>query len=220
MLRPDRLKALELDIESVMKKYPELEPVVDKNVPVGLEGFIDIHDLNNVKRGSFQIQVNFPLDYPHGFPSLRELSGLIPKEIDRHIYSNGNCCVTILQKQIIESNRGITIVRYFTDYVVPYLANQIYFQEFGEWANEEYEHGYAGLIQYYKETLNTSDPSIILKSIEAVICNNKIRGYEKCFCQSGVKFKKCHQKGLIELQAIGKEQLILDWQQIKTICEN
>ncbi|MFH6983372.1 SEC-C metal-binding domain-containing protein [Marinoscillum luteum] len=218
-MKNKKLKALELDVEAVVRTHPELEPLMYKNIPVGLEGIIDIFDLDDVKRGSFQIQVDFSARYPNGFPSLRELSKLIPREIDRHIYDNGNCCVTVLQKQIIESKRGITIERYFKDYVVPFLANQIHFEEYGKWANEEYKHGYAGQVQFYQETTKSTDLSIILKAIKIIIDSTKFSRNEKCFCNSEIKYKKCHEQSISDLRVIGKEQLKSDWDQINEILE-
>lgn len=218
-MKNKKLKVLELDVEAVIRTHSELEPLMYKNIPVGLEGIIDIYDLDDVKRGSFQIQVDFPSKYPNGFPSLREISKLIPREIDRHIYDSGNCCVTVLQTQIIESKRGITIQRYFKDYVVPFLANQIHFGEYGEWANEEYKHGYAGQIQYYQETINTEDVSILLIAIEIAAGCKGISRNEQCFCLSNIKYKKCHENCIHELQIIGREQLLGDLNQISSLVK-
>jgi len=219
-LKKRKLKSLELDVKSVLQKHPELEIISYKRIPMGLEGIIDIYDLNETKRGSFQILVNFPPNYPNGFPSLRELSKLIPREIDRHIYENGNCCVTVLQKQILESIKGITIQRYFNDYVLPYLANQIHFEEYGVWANEDYLHGYAGQIQFYQETIGSNDLSIILKALEIATNFSKLSRNEKCFCGNNEKYKKCHQPVIYEIGLIGKEQLKSDWKQIKELIKN
>ncbi|MEQ8413707.1 MAG: SEC-C domain-containing protein [Imperialibacter sp.] len=201
------LKALLSDIDKVVLKYPEVEPIMSGRTPVGLEGIIDIHDSDGLNRGSFQIRVGNFQNYPNSFPSLRELSRLIPRIEDRHVYGDGNCCVTVLQMQLIEARRGILLSRYFSQYVVPYLANQIHYEEYGEWANEEYMHGFSGQIQFYVEELKMKDFQTLYRAFEIALGRIRISRNDKCFCHSGLKYKQCHIGSIGQMILIGNTQL-------------
>tara|TARA_R110001592_G_scaffold4107_4_gene23009 strand:- start:1063 stop:1731 length:669 start_codon:yes stop_codon:yes gene_type:complete len=205
---------LQKDISAVLRKYPELELIKEQGTPKSLEGIISIYGVSGEKSyGTFHIRVNVPLGYPNEFPSLRELSKLIPRILDRHVYGDGNCCVTVLQRQVIEAKKGISLERYFSQYVIPYLANQLFFEATGSWANGEYEHGYHGLIQFYVETINTENLPVLLTAIE--IAKREIEEPKICFCGSERKYKKCHMKVVDELSLLDKERLSYDYFQIE-----
>jgi ubiquitin-protein ligase len=209
-------KLLKTDIASVLKLYPELETNYSNGKLNSLEGFIDIVDSDLEVRGEFYIRIEIPYNYPHGFPSMRELSRIIPREIDRHIYENGNCCLTILQKQILEARQGISILDFIERYSVPYLANQIYFEQYGNWANGEYLHGNKGIAQFYLEEIQTDSYSEVLKVL-AIVLNNSIDRNQMCYCGSKKKFKKCHINLIDGLKLIGRNQLEEDFKIILSL---
>lgn len=213
-MKSSNLKLLRDDILLVKKKYPELEVDYKNGVPVSLEGFVDILDSNLNVRGAFNIRINIPSTYPYGFPSLRELSRIIPRVIDRHIYENGDCCLTILQKQILESRCGISILNFIEKYTIPYLANQIYFEEYGDWANGEYSHGDNGITQFYFEEIQTKEFAVVLKVLAIVLKHNDLERNAKCYCGSEKKFKKCHLEMILRLSLIGIKQLKNDFEMI------
>ena len=194
------------DIELVLGRYPKLG--LANNV---LSGEIDVFDNNDTYYSSYEIKIIIPTEYPHDFPSVYETSGKIPRIADRHINDDeGNCCVCVLQEADIRAQRGITILSFINEYVIPFFANQIYFEANGEWANGEYEHGLAGILQYYCEIFETRDIELILKGFDIYI-NNSIKLYEMCFCESGKKYKKCHQKAFFELGKMSKKRILDDY---------
>ena len=200
------------DLSRVSKEFPELELFLSNGNPYKLEGPLEIFDNEGNKRGFYEIQIVFDyLRYPHLFPTLKEISNKIPKIKDRHIYENtGTCCVTVLQKQAIEANKGISIYDYIKRYAVPYFANQIYFEEIGKWANGDYYHGDLGQIQYYVETFKTTDLAIICHGINMAVEKRLIGRNAPCFCGSTTKFKRCHQSAIEEIGLIGESQMRSD----------
>lgn len=207
------------DLNDVIQEFPELEVFKDNGKPYKLEGPIDIIDIDGNNRGTYEIQILFnPEKHPYDFPSLREISNKIPKEKDRHIYENtGNCCVAVLQEQVIETKKGISIYNFVKKYAVPYLANQIYFEENGKWANGDYFHGDAGQIQYYVEAFKTVDLEIIITGINKVISRRMPGRNDLCFCNGGLKFKRCHQPILEKIEQLGETQLKADIEKIITL---
>ena len=194
------------DLSLVLAKYPKLE-LADNT----LLGEIDIFDNNDNYYSSYEIKIAIPKGYPHVFPSVCETGGRIPRIADRHINNDeGDCCVCVLQEADIRAKRGITILDFINEYVIPFFANQIYYEANGEWANGEYKHGLAGILQYYCETFETQDIKVILKGIDIYLKDNT-KPYERCFCGSGKKIKRCHRKALFELGYMSKKRILDDY---------
>ncbi|MCL2311128.1 MAG: hypothetical protein FWC41_01375 [Firmicutes bacterium] len=193
------------DLSLVLAKYPKLE-LVDNT----LLGEIDIFDNNDNYYSSYEIKITIPKGYPHIFPSVYETGGKIPRIADRHINDVGDCCVCVLQDADIRAKREITITNFINEYVIPFFANQIYYEANGEWANGEYKHGLAGILQYYCEIFETQDIKVILKGVDIFLKGNT-KLYEKCFCGSDKKIKKCHRKTFLELGKMSKKRINDDY---------
>lgn len=205
-----QLLTLKSDISQVVESHPELETHYSKGTPKYLEGYIDVKDLEDTVRGSFRIRISIPWNYPNGFPDLRELDKVIPRVPDRHIYESGDCCVTVTQWQILEAHKGIGIEQFVNKYALPFLANQIHFEEYGEWANGEYSHGHKGLIEFYEEFLGTTDSEILIGSIELAMRLKRLGRNKPCFCGSDLKYKTCHGDKVATLELLGYARLKTD----------
>ncbi len=206
----DRLRQLNVDLKRVIEKFSELEVIRCNGAPGFIEGFVDIKDGDEQLRGRFDIRITIPENYPYGFPELRELSRKIPREADRHIYNNGNCCVTVPQQQMIDASKGISLYDYIFSYVLPYLANQIYFEEYGRWANGEYSHGLEGHFEFYKDKLDIDNLNGFGEAFEVLLKSKVLDRNEPCFCGSGKRYKKCHQNAVLDLQRLGPKRLMED----------
>jgi hypothetical protein len=211
---------LDKDIKEVISNFKDLKYEL-KNGLSYLVGKIDIYDNSgNIYYDTFDIEIIIPKNYPFGFPKLFEIGDKIPKIPDRHIYTNDHsCCVCILQIAEMEARNGISIFNYIKKYVIPFFANQIYYENKKEWANGDYKHGFNGILQYYEEILETSQIEIIYSLINT-FRNNKISRNEICFCKSGKKFKKCHLSIFDKLSNIPKERLNLDFIDIEKYKNN
>jgi len=216
-MKSSDIRLLKADIASTQKRHPELDVNYENGIPTSVEGYLDILDKDLELRGEFNVRIDIPINYPHGFPTMRELSRIIPREIDRHIYEDGNCCLTILQKQILEARSGISISDFIEKYSIPYLANQIYFEEYGDWANGEYSHDNTGIAQFYLEEIQTAEYSEVLKVLAIVLNHNNVGRNQPCYCGSEKKFKKCHLDLIASLSLIGRRQLEEDFKMILTL---
>lgn len=180
-------------------------------IPYKLEGPLEIYDINGKKRGFFEVQILIPVkSYPYSFPILSEISNKIPKVLDRHINKDGSCCVAILQEQIIEAQKGISVIEFIKKYAIPFFANQIYFEENKKWVNGDYLHGKPGQIQFYFEIFDSSNPGVILNGMELALNNKKIGRNDPCYCGSSKKYKKCHEGSLSNIRMLGSDKLAED----------
>lgn len=180
---------LKKDLAGAVELFPKLR---FNEVAGTLEGEIDIFDTLGNYVDSFTIRIIIPKAYPHRLPALFEIAGKLEHVADRHFNIDESCCVCSLQEADITSQRGITITSFIEKYVVPFLANQLYFENKKEWANGDYAHGVPGIFQYYSEVLKIEDFNEVLQILN-IFKVKKFHTNEKCFCGSEKKLKYCHK---------------------------
>ncbi len=203
------------DIAQVLDCYPKLALVKKKNSKC-LIGDIDVFDSKGTYLDSYGIRVNIPVNYPYSFPELFETSQKFPHIADRHISDDGSCCVCSLQEADMMGQKGISIIDYFRLYVIPYLANQIYFDHTGKWANGDYEHGIYGIFQFYRELFKVER---IEEAIELLsfLSTNKMNRNDLCFCESGLKFKRCHLEAYRKIKGFTPKRILVDLTALKQL---
>lgn len=182
-----------------------------------LSGELHVIDDDNNNWGDFSVQLIFPPNYPYGFPEMIETGGKIPQKEWRHINVDGTCCTAVKPIQSIESKRGIRIKRFIEFFAIPFLANQIYFNEYGEYPGGDYEHGSDGVVQYYKELFQTDDKNIILNGFKSISNIKSSTRNLPCYCNSGKKMKYCHLKALKTLKSIQPQCLQEDYELLSSI---
>lgn len=209
---------LDNDIEAVLEMFPKMKLGVENKVKI-LLGEVDIFDGANTYVDSFSIKVIVPLRYPHEFPRLFETGNKFEHIADRHISNDGSCCVCSLQEENLVSQRGITIKSFFLIYVLPYLANQIYFDSQGKWANGDFDHGVLGIFQYYSELLKLEKITEVIEFL-SVFNVTKIYRNDDCFCGSGKKLKRCHQGTYYIFKDLSKKRREVDLFELKSLAKS
>ncbi|CAM3685970.1 SEC-C metal-binding domain-containing protein [Flavobacterium chungbukense] len=206
---------LDNDIEEVLEMFPKMKLEEEGKVKT-LLGEVDIFDGANMYVDSFNIKVIAPPRYPYEFPKLFETGKKIKHIADRHISDDGSCCVCSLQEENLVSQRGITIKSFFLKYVLPYLANQIYFDSQGKWANGDFEHGNLGIFQYYSELLKLENITEVIEFL-SVFNVTKMYRNDDCFCGSGKKLKRCHQDTYNIFKGLSKKRREIDLLELKIL---
>lgn len=210
---------LKNDINSVLNIYPKLK-LIDEDKNNTITGYIDIFDSDDNYCDSFRVKLSIPNDYPNSFPKLYEIEGKIKTIDSSHINQDGSCCVCSLQEEDRRlKGKSISIEQYLKEFAIPFLANIIYYRENGEYANGEYKHGIEGIIQYYQELFNRKNANEILTDITESITKKSNRN-DKCFCNSGLKYKKCHLLFKKELGKLSQKRLLTDYKLIKHHLQN
>lgn len=184
--------SLHSDMLEVLEMFPKLKSIDDKKNK-SLIGEVDVFDTLGNYVDSYEIKVLIPVNYPYGFPLLFETSNKFEHSDYRHISDDGSCCVCSLQEADVQRQRGITIKYFFLKYVIPYFANQLYFDSKNKWANGDWEHGFEGIEQFYMEVFKIDDVEKILAFL-VLFTTEKIHRNEKCFCGESKKLKHCHLK--------------------------
>lgn len=114
-----------------------------------------------------------------------------------------------------ELNSQVYLPEYLELLVVPYLANQLYFDSEEEWANGDYEHGAEGILQFYQELfeMEAIEEAINLLSF---LNTQKTNRNDTCFCGKKEKLKRCHLQTYTVIKNLSKRRieydiLVLKW---------
>ena len=202
-------------LDSVIKKFPNLM-ITELDGVKALKGILDIkNDCNDVV-GSFLIEIKHREEFPYRFPILYEVGGDIPNIADRHKYSDGICCITVLPDEILKCKNGISILTFIEEYAIPYFANQVYYLQDGIYMNGEYSHGKDGYIEFYTKFFKTADSSKWREDVERVNSGTiiKMDRNKPCFCGSGLKYKHCHNKIYYKISNLGVNRILNNINQI------
>jgi len=215
----DVRKQLNLDLLEVRRCFPKLR-FFTKGGDHFLKGDLDICDIVGEYWDTFEIGITIPKNYPNGVPLVFEISRKIPREDKRHISKEGVCCVDIDHELLYLARRGLKLVNFIRDKVYPYFANQLYYMKNGCFAKGEFKHRLDGILQFYDERLNISDTEVAIRFLERLVINKLPGRNDPCLCNSGKKYKYCHETSMAFLKSIGTDKVKSDLAQFKEIISN
>ncbi len=195
-----------IEIQEVLNLFPKLKGYKENGKDV-LEGIIEIIDSEGIIWDNFQVKIHITDEYPYRFPILFETGDRIPKIADWHIYTNHACCLTVEPNERLVCSKGIRLITYIQEWVIPYLANQAYRIKFGHYAGKEYSHGPYGNIEYFKELFQEDQVNKIVEFLHYAIEKPKLPRTSECFCGSGKKYRKCHKTSMEVLYTIGIDNM-------------
>ncbi|MBU0626074.1 SEC-C domain-containing protein [Patescibacteria group bacterium] len=179
--------------EHLAINYPSLNFIVDENI-IFIRGKLQI-----AKIAAFDIEIKLPDDYPNSLPEVKELGGKIPIANDRHVNDDGTCCLTVPAKMYQELGKNYSIIDFIDKFVVPFFANQVYYEIHRIWANGDYSHGNRGMLECYKELLRLSSLKQVVECMKITL-QTFPKTSKSCPCGSGKKLRDCHLAELINLR--------------------
>ncbi|HEY4325130.1 MAG TPA: SEC-C domain-containing protein [Mucilaginibacter sp.] len=203
-------QAIKDDIALMRERFPKLTLLNDDGKPPSFAGVLDVCDEAGSWYDSFSVRLNAPAKYPYGIPHIFETGGLIERIADRHVNGDGSCCVAIEHTLLYRAARGLKLYDFMQDFAYPYFANQLYFKAKGRYAASEYAHGFAGVVQFYRETLHTEDPAKAKLLLSAILSNALPARNAPCACGSGKKYKHCHMEAALYLASVGRSRMLHD----------
>lgn len=172
-------------IEEVLAHYEGLSFNEAKNA---IEG-----ELLVSKDDSYDISIILA-PYPKDFPRVFEMGERIPRKVTRHIYSDtSSCCLSTQAKaQILLKTQITSLYLFVKEIVVPYFQNNSFYEINGHYNGEEYSHNKMGIIESYRDILQTNNDLHIAKLIYNRINHKKLKIHDPCYCGSGHSIKKCN----------------------------
>lgn len=202
------VRQLLVDVQNVITLHPGLSVDFNKSFPKMVHGNYVVIDDKGIVQGNFDIKVIIPEAYPYSFPTLIETSNKIPRELDCHMFPGGEACIENKRKIEILKRKGVSLTFFFEEYVHRFLCWQlVYDHDKGASELPGWGHGMTGIREYYQEVLGTKDQSFI-KDVIRRILSGQLPGRNKmCFCNSNIKFKRCHEAIIQDLTLIEKAHI-------------
>lgn len=201
-------KYFQKELPIVLEKYPNLV-LKNNGENVYLKGILDISDENGDVVGNFSVEIHSTEKFPYRFPKLYEVGGDIPIHADWHKYNDNSCCLTVEPDEIIICKNGISIINFIENIAVPYFANQLYRKIEGKYLNE-YPHGINGYRVFYSTLFKDDKVSFWLDCVKRTFSSVKTMRNDKCYCNSGLKYKNCHLPVEDKLKILGKNKVLND----------
>jgi len=200
-------KKLKHDLTDLLNKFPKLDYSYDeKHRVTRVFGPLEICDKKGNYWNTFEILIKVGAGYPYEVPILKENSYIIPRNLERHITKEGECCVDIPHRLKLKAMRGIKLTNFIVEEVYPFFANQLYFDKLKKYANGEWGHNFYGIREFYREELQIEDDDTAFLFLKTII-NGKIPGRnEICICGKQ-KLKNCHLRAVELLKSMDKERL-------------
>lgn len=174
--------------QEIEGNYPDLQLTIENGIVLARGNFPVKNGADILDR--FQIQVEFPHDYPNSVVVLRETGGRIPWHPDRHANRTGESCPIVPEEWLVRSDRD-SLLAFLEGPVRNFFLGQILVEQGKPWPFGEREHGVPGLLQSYGELVGSTDAPTIYRYLES-IAKQKIKGHWECPCGSKVKLRNCH----------------------------
>ncbi len=163
----------------------------------------------------YSLRIYIPSVYPKELPKVWELGGRIPK--DFHKFSDESLCLGASLDVKIKFHEHPNLLGFVERSVVEYLFGYSYKLKHGELPVGERSHGLQGVIEHYKELFSTQDLVVVVKLLEALVCET-YQADRQCPCCSGKTLKQCHGEtlsNLLHFQAL--EDYIVDFININRV---
>ncbi len=182
--------------KEVQQAYPHLQFLV-RGGTVFLSGTFLLKDGEKIV-DHFQIEIEFPFNYPKRLPVVYETAGRIPRIPDRHTYPSGEACLYLPMQLAEIFPEGSNLLDFLNSPVRSFFVSQSHFELTGKWPFGEWPHGVDAIIEYYAPILGTQDRNVISRYIE-MITKKEIKGHWSCPCGSGKLLRHCHYEMVAKL---------------------
>lgn len=192
-------KCFERERDEVEREYAELHFTV-RGEQIWVSGSLPVRDEQSVI-DRFAIEITLLDDYPNSLPVVREVGGRIPHVLGRHVIPNsGDACILLPDDRWRSWPRGSSLGAFISGPVRNYFIGQALVERGESWPFGEWNHGFQGMRDYYREVFSTDDPPKVRKYLE-YIAAKKIRGHWDCPCGSGERLRDCHMDSILALRS-------------------
>lgn len=190
-----RLDELFAEIKEVLERHqPELKASLLADHITIAGTFICLSEDGPFDR--FDIEIDISERFPDQEPTLKEVAGRIPRTLERHVYSNGSCCLGLWEAWLAK-----TAVADFESYlsgpVASYFVSQYMFEQTGEWPFGEHGHSTDDIAATYADALAIPSGTD-LQAYLRLLTQPLLSGNPECPCGSGKRLRQCHWTAIRE----------------------
>lgn len=180
------------DLNNFFDYQPEIDITTIEKEKYTIEGIYNLSSLYKdiYLHGRYALKIEVPRGYPEMLPQVFDIDGIIPKDFE-HFYSDGSLCLGS-PMELYLSALEIGISEFLIKHIDSYLYSATYFIKYNcQFPYGERPHGLMGILDFWKEYLNTDDIGIVY-GVMNYISKNNYRGHDLCPCGSKGKVRNCH----------------------------
>lgn len=193
--------------DEAISEFPELQLYTREDSLPYLAGDIDLYDENNFVYDRYSVRIECTIDYPSSFPYVFETAQRLPHNIDWHVYGDGHFCICTPVEEYIHCAKGISLLPFIKEQVIPYLHNQSFREKEGYFLNER-SHGPQGILESLYDLLKTNIPYDAYRLLKFIYDNDAPSRTSKCFCNSDKKYRYCHRDAYLALKSMGQKRML------------
>ena len=199
---------LDMQIEDVIKKYPNLYVHRKDNCKVILKGKIFVNREENDFRvcQEYAVDIIIPIDSDE-LPYVIDSSRYIPVTYP-HYYRSGKLCLDTDTSIRMRFVNGFVLSEWIFEFVEMYFFSYEYYKRYKQFPFGEREHGVKGIVQTYQDKFQVNDSAQAV-SLMLFIAENNCRGHIPCPCGSGKKLRDCHREIILPFFSEGSLRNIL-----------
>lgn len=149
---------------------------------------------------AFRVRIEFGKHFPFDAPVVFDSEGRLPRDINRHVYSDGHVCLEVWPAWLAQ-NPGATVSTVLDGPIRNFFLSQSVFESSGYWPFGEYQHGDAGRREALRAVLrgdSTEDKDLAWRALALMM---PPRRQNTCPCRSGRLYRKCHRDELRDIAA-------------------
>lgn len=148
----------------------------------------------------FEVLCAFSRGYPKQEPIVLEIGEAIERIADRHMYTNGVCCLCVWEEWLAKSSD--TSFQSFCDGPLHnFFLSQVIFEQTGKWPFDERSHGAKGVAEGIASVLGFEVTAAQANRYASAVGAKELKGHWMCPCGSGDKLRNCHLEQVQSLRA-------------------
>ena len=200
------MEAFITEAEKVLELYPKLDLIEKSGIKI-LAGQMELLDSNQFVLDTYEIEIH-PSKSKEEFPWVFETGGKLPVDIDWHVYEDtGRCCIKIPPEEELICRKGLTLIDFVKNELVPYFFNQTFRIENGYYINER-SHGVKGLIEFYCELLEINNVKQAAQILGNILFREEPSRTAQCFCGKNEKYRRCHREARRQILSLNRNNVL------------
>jgi len=194
--QPELVDGIRADL---LARYSSLHLFINEAGDAEVRGTFPVLSPEGRELDRYQVTIELHADYPDSLPGVRETGGRIPWREDSHVESDGKACVLIPDDRWRSFPKGAPFRCFLEGPVHNFFLGQSLVAQGEKWPFGEWQHGAAGVLQYYRELIGTENVRTVARFLY-VLKKLNLKPHLDCPCGSGLKIEKCCKSKILDLR--------------------
>jgi hypothetical protein len=194
-------RRLRRDIATAIAEFPSLQLVEEVGGKITLQGEVPVtigtkHGIIRTANITVRFVSNYPKSEPQGWIEPGTFNSHDGKTFfDRHIASDGRCCLDLPVMSSWTSRDPDALVKWLCNFVLFVHRQFIYDLNGGRWPGPEWKHGSHGWAQYVVEQVGPN----VVPTLLSVFRGNPPPRKSPCPCGSAIIWAHCHKRSVNDI---------------------